>query len=124
MEWLVEFTEEFETWWDTLTEEVQEDIAAKVEMLEERGPKLGRPHADAVHSSKHANMKELRVQSGGEPYRILYAFDPVRCALLLIGGRKTGKDRWYQEFVPIADRLFDQHLLALRREDEERNRDG
>jgi hypothetical protein len=61
-------------------------------------------------------MRELRVQHAGDPYRVLYAFDPRRCAILLIGGNKTGNDRWYEEFVPKADRLFDEHLETLERE--------
>src|SRR6266702_3118211 len=73
-------------------------------------------HVDSVASSKHANMKELRVQHRGRPYRVLFAFDPRRTAVLLIGGNKTGKGRWYKEFVPIADRLYDEHLETLRRE--------
>jgi hypothetical protein len=61
-------------------------------------------------------MKELIVQHRGSPYRVLYAFDPRRCAILLIGGDKTGNDRWYDKFVPIADRLYDKHVDALRKE--------
>ena len=61
-------------------------------------------------------MRELRIQYEGEPYRILYAFDPVRSAILLIGGNKKGNDRWYPEFVPIADRLYDEHLTELKNE--------
>jgi len=126
VEWIVEFTEEFETWWDTLTEEVQEQINDSVRLLEERGPAPGRPYADVVRGSKHPNMKELRVQHAGEPYRILFAFDPRRCAILLIGGRKTGQDNWYETFVPIADRLFYEHLQVVEREERERggNKDG
>jgi hypothetical protein len=86
-EWEVEFTDEFGAWWD-----------------------------GSVASSKHANMKELRVQHRGRPYRVLFAFDPQRTAILLIGGNKTGKGRWYKEFVPIADRLYDEHLKTLRRD--------
>ena len=67
-------------------------------------------------SSRHQNMKELRIQHAGRPYRVLFAFDPKRCAILLTGGDKTGKDRWYEEFVPIADRLYDEHLAALEKE--------
>jgi hypothetical protein len=63
------------------------------------------------------NMKELRVQHSGKPYRVLFAFDPRRCAILLIGGDKTGNDRWYEEFVPIADALYDRHLEALKKEE-------
>jgi hypothetical protein len=61
-------------------------------------------------------MKELIIQHGGRPYRVLHAFDPRRCAILLIGGDKTGDDRWYERFVPIADRLYDEYLAALEKE--------
>jgi len=118
VEWAVEYTDEFETWWDTLGIPIQEAIDAKVEMLEERGPALGRPHVDTVRGSRHANMKELRVQSGSEPYRILFAFDPRRCAILLLGGCKTGQNRWYEEHIPVADRLYDEHLNAMEREEQ------
>ncbi len=59
-------------------------------------------------------MKELRIQHSGLPYRVLFAFDPRRCAILLIGGDKTGNDRWYEVFVPLADSLYDQHLETLK----------
>lgn len=61
-------------------------------------------------------MKELIIQHAGQPYRVLYAFDPRRCAILLIGGHKTGDKRWYRQFVPIADRLYDEHIETLKRE--------
>jgi hypothetical protein len=61
-------------------------------------------------------MRELRTQSGGKPLRTLYAFNPLRSAILLIGGEKTGDDRWYEKFVPIADRLFEQHLIEIKKE--------
>jgi len=67
-------------------------------------------------------MKELIVQHAGRPYRILFAFDPRRSAILLLGGDKTGHDRWYEEYVPRADRLYEQHLDTLRREDRARRR--
>jgi len=88
-----------------------------------RGPALGRPHVDTIKRSKHSNMKELIVQHAGRPYRVLFAFDPRRCAILLIGGDKTGHDRWYAEYVPIADRLYDEHLATLRHEDQARRRE-
>ena len=62
-------------------------------------------------------MKELRIQHSGRPYRVLVAFDPRLCAILLIGGDKTGNDRWYEEFVPVADALYDQHLEILKKEE-------
>jgi hypothetical protein len=61
-------------------------------------------------------MKELIIQHDGRPYRVLYAFDPRRCAILLLGGDKTGNDRWYEESVPIADRIYDEHLATLKKE--------
>ena len=122
MEWAVEFTDEFGAWFEALTESEQEDIVAVVGALERRGPALGRPYVSALRGSRHRHMKELRVQHAGRPYRILFAFDPRRCAILLIGGDKTGNDRWYEEYVPIADRLYDEHLETLRREALERRR--
>jgi hypothetical protein len=114
--WDVEYTKEFETWWNALSADEQVEIAAKVELLEERGPALARPHADVIVSSRHANMKELRGKVNERQLRVLFAFDPRRAALLLIGGDKTGKPKWYEEFVPIADDLFDRRLEALGQE--------
>jgi len=106
MDWEVEFTNEFETWWNTLTEDEQEDVAASVNLLRITGPFLGRPHSDTLKNSRHANMKELRTQHRGRPLRTLYAFDPRRCAILLIGGDKTGDDRFYERMIPLADKLY------------------
>ena len=91
-------------------------LTPKVRLLEARGPNLPHPHSSGIQSSKHPHMRELIVQSHGEPFRILYAFDPRRVAVLLIGGNKTGNDRWYETFVPVADRLYDEHLSTLARE--------
>jgi len=114
--WDVEYTDEFGDWWDGLCEAEQESVAATVGLLEAKGPTLPFPYSSAIKSSKHNHMRELRVQHAGEPYRVLYAFDPRRAALLLIGGNKAGDDRWYEKFVPIADRLYDEHLRALAKE--------
>jgi len=115
MEWEVEYTNEFGDWWDTLTEKEQDSIDASVGLLENVGPVLPYPYSSDVKSSKHGQMRELITQHAGDPYRILYAFDPRRTAILLIGGNKTGNNRWYEEFVPIADRLFDDHLETLKK---------
>lgn len=115
MPWEVEFTAEFEAWWDSLSEDEQVEISAKVELLEQYGPTLPRPHADVIVSSRHANMKELRGRVNERQLRVRYAFDPNRTALLLIGGDKTGDPKWYERFVPIADDLFDKHLRELRK---------
>lgn len=116
MEWDVEYTDEFDAWWDDLGEDERVAIDAKVRLLIQFGPVLGRPHADVVETSRHSNMKELRIPCAGRPYRVLFAFDPRRCAILLLGGDKTGNKRWYESYVPIADRLYDEHLMTLRLE--------
>ncbi len=113
MAWEIEYTDEFEVWWNSLSEVEQEEMNAKVELLEERGPTLSRPHADRIESSRHSNMKELRGKANERYLRILFAFDAQRAALLLIGGDKTDDPNWYESFVPIADDLFDQHLREL-----------
>ena len=112
--WEVEFTDEFEHWWESLSHAEQEEISAKVELLEERGPVLPRPHSDVIKSSRHANMKELRGSVNEQQLRVLYAFDPRRTAILLIGGDKSGNPKWYNEFVPKADDLFDEHLRQIK----------
>ncbi len=112
----VEYTDEFGAWWNTLSAEEQEDVAAYVALLEERDVRLGHPYSSAINGSRHGHMRELRVQSGGRPTRIFYAFDPRRTAILLIGGDKTGDDRFYERFIPIADRLYDEHIDELRQQ--------
>lgn len=116
MGWDVEFTDEFEAWWAGLQAEEQESVAAHVELLERRGPQLPYPFSSGIESSRHGHLRELRIQHQGRPYRVLYAFDPRRSAILLVGGDKTGDDRWYEVFVPIADRLYDEHLAQLKKE--------
>lgn len=115
-QWEVEFTDEFEAWWNGLSEQEQIAVAAHVEVLEQLGPTLGWPRSSQVKASKHGAMRELRVQFQGRPIRVLYAFDPRRVAILLIGGDKGSNDRWYDEFVPRADVLFDAHLETLAQE--------
>ncbi len=112
----VEYTDEFGQWWFTLSETQQNDIVAVVMLLEEHGTQLGFPYSSKINSSRHSRMRELRIQSGGRPLRIFYAFDPRRTAILLIGGDKTGDDRFYERYVPIADRLFDIYLKEIENE--------
>ena len=112
----IEFTDEFERWWETLDAETQDSIDFVVRLLEEQGTNLDSRHSSDIKGSRHGRMRELRVQHQGQPYRILYAFDPRRVAVLLLGGDKTGNDRWYEENVPTADRLYDQLLEELREE--------
>ena len=106
----VEYTDDFEKWWDDLTEGEQESVAAYVGLLEARGPVLPYPYSSGIEGSRHGHLRELRVQHQGRPLRVFYAFDPRRVALLLIGGDKTGDDRFYEKMIPVADRLYDEHL--------------
>jgi len=114
--WEVEFTDEFGEWWNLLSAAEQEAIATSVELLRGLGPHLGRPHVDTVQGSQYSNMKELRTQFRGRPLRTLFAFDPRRHAILLTGGDKTGDDRFYDRMVPLADRLYSEHLDMLGKE--------
>jgi hypothetical protein len=98
---------------DGLAADEQEDVEASVGLLEQYGPTLRFSHSSGVASSIHPQMRELRVQHAGPPYRVLYAFDPNRSAVLLLGGEKTENDRWYEIFVPQADRIFDAHLQSI-----------
>lgn len=116
MAWEVEYTDEFGAWWATLTEGEQKDVGVYVERLEARGPNLPFPYSSGVKGSRHDHMRELRVQSHGNPFRVFYAFDPRRAAILLIGGDKTGKGRFYEEMIPLADDLYDQHIETLKAE--------
>ena len=90
MAWVVEFADAFEAEFDALPEEVQDAILARAALLEREGPQLGRPHADTLKGSRHANMKELRCQAAGGIWRIAFAFDPDRKAVLLAAGDKSG----------------------------------
>jgi len=109
----VEHTDEFGEWWNKLDESEQESVDAVVQFLEEHGLHLNFPHSSGIALSKHSHMRELRIQYKGNPYRVFYAFDPKRNSILLIGGNKTGNDDWYNEYVAVADRLYDEHLAEL-----------
>jgi hypothetical protein len=116
MKWEIEYTDEFEGWWDRLNEAEQDSVEASVMLLGDLGPHLGFPHSCDIKGSRHGHLRELRIQHGGKPFRVLYAFDPRRCAISLIGGDKTGQGRWYDEHVPKAERLYDEHLETLKNE--------
>lgn len=113
---LVEVTDEFVGWFHDQPLSVQEAVAHSVGLLEELGTRLPFPHSSAVQGSRHGHMRELRIQSGGDPYRIFYAFDPRRIAILLIAGNKAGQDRFDLTMVPWADQLYDAYLAEIRRE--------
>jgi hypothetical protein len=116
MEWSVIFDPEFRIWFYQQEQGFQDEAFAVIKILEESGPMLGRPRVDTLKGSDFANMKELRIQYLGEPWRILFAFDPQRQAILLVGGNKTGNNRWYKENIPIADKRYSEYLEALEEE--------
>ena len=116
MVWEVEYTNQFGDWWHELSEGQQDAVAARIALLSERGPHLPYPYSSDINGSRHGVMRELRAQAGGNPLRVFYAFDPRRTAILLIGGDKIGNDRFYEEYVPVADNLYDEHLEELRKE--------
>ena len=113
MPWTVAFSAEFEAEFDELPQDVQDAILARALLLEREGPTLGRPQADTLTGSKHANMKELRCNAADGVWRIAFAFDPDRQAILLVGGDKSGgsEKRFYKQLIARADDRFDRHLI-------------
>ncbi|MGD0840954.1 MAG: type II toxin-antitoxin system RelE/ParE family toxin [Candidatus Acidiferrales bacterium] len=118
MKWIVEIAGEFEPEFDALHEDVRTEILALSLVLEHFGPQLGRPRVDTLNGSRHANMKELRLSAAGGEWRVAFAFDPKRRAILLVAGDKSGgsEKRFYRELIGKADRRFDTHLARLNRE--------
>ena len=116
MAWEVEFSDEFGAWWEGLAAAEQKSVDFTVSLLQEVGPTLKMPHSSGVEMSRHRHMRELRIQHAGRPYRVLYAIDPRRAAMLLIGGDKTGNDRWYEEYVPLADSIYERYLREMANE--------
>ena len=116
MGWEVLFHDAFEPEFDELPEEVQDELLAYAKTLERIGPHLKRPHADTLEGSRHANMKELRFKVTGGVWRVAFAFDPKRQAILLVAGNKAGKSekRFYKQLILKADERFDSHLKDLK----------
>jgi hypothetical protein len=117
-EWAVEMAVEFEPEFDVLHEDVQTEILALSLVLEEFGPQLGRPRVDTLNGARHANMKELRFSAADGEWRVAFAFDPKRRAILLVAGDKSGgsERRFYRELIRKADKRFDAHLARLKKE--------
>lgn len=113
--WEIEVTDQFTAWYESLSDDDAQTVNEVVGVLEGQGPTLGRPLVDRIQASRHANMKELRPLSTS--IRILFAFDPQRTAILLLGGDKQGQwERWYEVNIPRADDLFDEHVRRLSEE--------
>jgi hypothetical protein len=116
MEWNVIFDPDFRVWFYEQEQGFQDEAFAVITILAESGPMLGRPRVDTLNASAFKNLKELRIQYQGQPWRILFAFDPKRQAILLVGGNKTGDDRWYQKNIPIAEERYSRYLETLEEE--------
>jgi hypothetical protein len=116
MAWTVLYHDEFLPELEALAEPVQDALLAMVEVLTASGPTLGRPHADTLAGSKHANMKELRFNAAGGVWRVAFAFDPIRRAMVLVAGDKAGvaQRRFYKALIARADARFDAHLESLK----------
>lgn len=115
MAWSVLFQDDFDTEFAALSEDLQDELLAHAKLLEEFGPNLGRPTVDTLKGSRHANMKELRFAWNNEVWRVTFAFDPKRQAVLLVGGDKGGANqrRFYQRLIAVSDERYDSHLLSL-----------
>jgi len=116
MPWSVIFHEEFNGEFQALEEALQDELLAHAKLLQSFGPDLGRPTVDTLKGSKHANMKELRFAWQRQVWRMAFAFDPRRRAILLAGGNKGGVDqkRFYKRLIATADRRFDEHVASLK----------
>ena len=118
MKWVVSFHDEFDSEFDALSEAVQDEMLARARLLEQFGPQLGRPRVDTLKGSRHANMKELRFDADDGVWRVAFAFDPKRKAILLVAGNKSGgsEKRFYRHLIAKADMRLDGHLARLKKE--------
>ena len=121
VDWIVEIGDEFEPEFDVLHEDVQTEILALTRLLQQFGPHLGRPRVDTLSGSRHANMKELRFRAADGEWRVAFAFDPKRTAILLVAGDKSGgsEKRFYRGLLRKADERFAAHLARLKKEGQE-----
>ena len=117
MKWEVEFHKDFDPEFDALPDDVQNELRAHALLLERFGPRLGRPRVDTLKGSRHANMKELRFDAADGVWRVAFAFDPKRNAVLLIAGDKSGggEKRFYRQLIAKADERFDEHLSRTKK---------
>ena len=118
VEWPVLFHDAFDSEFNELSEAVQEELLAEAKLLELLGPALGRPRVDTLKGSRHTNMKELRFDADDGVWRVAFAFDPKRRAVLLAAGDKSGggEKRFYRRLIRTADARFDEHLTSLKKE--------
>ena len=124
MMWAVLLHDAFDAELNDLPEAVQDEVLALMGLLKQFGPALGRPRVDTLKGSRHANMKELRFDAANGVWRVAFAFDPKRQAILLVGGDKSGgsEKRFYRQLIKKADARFDEHVVRV--ENERRKSDG
>ena len=115
MSWLVDFHPRFKAEYEELSEAVQDELVAALVPLREFGPVLGRPDVDTLSDSRYANMKELRFRADGGVWRVAFAFDPRRNAILLVAGDKSGvsETKFYKRLIDKADKRYKKHLENL-----------
>ena len=120
MKWEVDLHDDFVPEYRDLHKDVQDELLACIELLEQFGPQLGRPRADTLNDSRHANIKELRFDAADGAWRVAFAFDPNRKAILLVAGGKSGigEKRFYRQLIDKADARFDAHLAKIKRQKE------
>ncbi len=111
------FAPEFIDWFQVLTTAEQDDVLAALQVLKQYGHQLGRPYADTLNNSNLTHLKELRIQHAGKPYRAFYVFDPLRQAVMLCGGDKTGNKRFYKQMIPRAEAIYSRYLEAMSKQD-------
>jgi hypothetical protein len=113
--WEIQFQDDFAAEFLDLPQAVQDELTAKLELLQRFGPQLQRPNADTLNDSKHANMKELRFKAANGVWRVAFAFDPEKTAIILVAGDKSGgsEKRFYRSLIRVADNRYDQHLEEL-----------
>jgi len=119
MKWTVKFLDEFEPEFYDLPQEVKDEMLAEASFVEMLGPETGRPHVDKLHGSDHANMKELRFEAANGEWRVAFAFDPKRQAVLLVAGDKTGVSdkKFYKRLIEKADERYSRHVEKLKAEE-------
>lgn len=125
VKWRVDLHDDFVREYRHLQQDVQDELLALVALLEQFGPQLGRPRADTLNDSRHANLKELRFDAAGGVWRVAFAFDPKRTAILLVAGDKSGvsEKRFYRQLIDTADARFDAHLANIKRQKEKERKD-
>lgn len=125
MTWQIEYSKEFEDWLEAQSEDLQDETLANLDVLEQFGPTLGRPKVDTLKGSSIPNLKELRFDYERVPIRILFAFDQMRQALIMVAGDKSSSKRWYDTHIPVAERIFTKHIEKQKKllaEEKKRNK--